>query len=347
MEQQAHTRKIDLDCLRILACIGVIYNHVMGHAVTESSTLVSYWTLFDYFLCKMAVPVFFMISGTLLLSRTEDYKKTLWRVVRIGLALTLAMTVNYVSYCMETGEKFHIGMLILSVYRDRLGVTYSYWYLYRYMSLLVMMPLLQRMMTQMRARDMRYFLLFAVGVCGASYAVALLWPDLRPNQWLTLPLFSCYIGMLIQGYYLDRCVEKRKGDWIVAAAGLVLFNALAAYLFYRYQMIDAERAWYLDRCDRTSVMLAAGCLFYLVKRLFGRLTLSLRLQRAVSYVGKMTFCIYLVSELLIDRMSGIRGWLDGVMAAGVADRLYVLIVFAAGLLLASVLTRVPLLKKIL
>lgn len=344
MEKAA--RKTYLDAIRILACIGVIYNHVIGPGVIGSAAQPSYLALFSYSLCKTAVPLFFMVTGTLLLARVDTYKKTLYRCLRIVIVLALFIGLNYAVHCLKTGERFDIGTFVLSVYRDRLGITYSYWYLYRYLSLLVMMPLLQRLAPRMTVRDMRYFLLLSVGVCGLALSVSFYAPWLRPNPWLSLPLFSIYIGMLIQGYYVDRHIENSGRYALLACAGVLLCNAIAAYTQYGMWEIDPARAWFLDRCDRTSVTLAAGCIFYIVKYLDGRVRLTQRAQRAISYVGRLTFPIYLVSELLIDNLSFVREWLAARMPAFGAERLYVLAVFAVGLGIAAVLTRIPLVRKL-
>ena len=340
-------RKTYLDGIRILACIGVIYNHVVGPGVIEGGAPASFLPLFAYFFCKAAVPLFLMISGTLLLSRVDTYQKTLLRCLRIVLALAFAIFLNYAAYCLQTGEAFDLGKYVLSVYRDRLGITYSYWYLYRYVSLLIMLPVLQRLTVRMNKRDVRYFLLFSVGVCGCALAGEFFLPWLRPNERLSLPLFSVYIGMLLAGYYVDRYVPEKRGYRIAAGCMLLLCNAISAALMFYAQRIDMANAWYIDRCDRTCVVLAAGSVFYLLKCADAKAVLSDRVRSGISRVGKLTFAVYLVSELLIDSLDCVRTWLSGRMPLWCADRLYVGIVFLAGLAIAAALTRIPLVKKLL
>lgn len=344
MEQT--TRKTYLDAARILACIGVIYNHVMGYALVERAGA-GFLPMFAYFLSKQAVPLFLMITGALLLPRVDSYKRTLLRFLRIAAALTLAMALNYALYCLREGEAFDVGRLILSVYRDRIGITYSYWYLYRYLSLIVMLPILQRLTARMRLCDIRYFLFFSIFVCGTLFSVRFFCPDIHPSEPLSIPLFSVYIGMLLMGFYIDRYVDIRRGYILPACAGLIACTAIAAWLMLRAQAIDLETAWHIDRSERTSVMLAAGCLLYLVKCADGRLALPTRVRSGISRVGRLTFAVYLVSEPLIDNLDFVRAWLWRMTPGYGADLLYVLVVFAAGMAIAAVLTRIPLLKKLL
>ena len=340
------SRKTYLDAIRILACFCVIYNHVMGRAVIEDGPA-SFCALFAYFFSKTAVPLFFMITGALLLPRIDTYKKSFQRFLRIAIALVLFYTLSYAAYCLRGGVPFSAGTLARTIYRDRLGVAYSYWYLYRYLSILVMLPILQRMTARLTQRDIRYFLLIAVGVCGMLYSAQLFAPDARPSEYLTIPLFSVYIGMLLLGLYIDRYAVRKRSYMLLAGAGLLLCVSAAAFLTMRAQVADMDTARQLDRCERTSVVLAAGCAFYLLKCFDAGAALSVRVRNGISRVGRLTFTAYLVSEMLIDALYAIRAWLQTRLPVFGADMLYVCVVFAAGMAIATVATRIPLLKKLL
>lgn len=71
------SRETFLDLLRIIACFLVIVNHTNSVIFLGSSpdSLDWYVSLTYFFISKIAVPIFFMISGYLLLKKEDNYKK--------------------------------------------------------------------------------------------------------------------------------------------------------------------------------------------------------------------------------------------------------------------------------
>ena len=71
-------KKVYLELLRILAIIFVLFNHTrsLGYSLyANTENPFSYWgSLSLSILCKAAVPIFFMVSGGVLLGRQETLK---------------------------------------------------------------------------------------------------------------------------------------------------------------------------------------------------------------------------------------------------------------------------------
>ena len=73
----AKKRLLSLDFMRIFAILLVIFNHTDNRGfyrfLTDDPGTFLYWfNLFFSILCKAAVPLFFMISGALLLNKEES-----------------------------------------------------------------------------------------------------------------------------------------------------------------------------------------------------------------------------------------------------------------------------------
>ena len=66
-----------LDHLRILACFLVIVNHTNPavYSVASVHGLTWYASLLYHYLCRMAVPLFLMISGACLLHKRDSWKR--------------------------------------------------------------------------------------------------------------------------------------------------------------------------------------------------------------------------------------------------------------------------------
>ena len=151
-----NSKKIYLECLRIIAMILVIFNHtgLQGYTLfTIRQKSVFFWGyLFCSIACKIAVPLFFMISGSLLLPKQESirtvYQKRLSRFV---IVLLLFSAVQMVFRMFAYGEPITLSGYIEGVYAKNLAT--AYWYLYAYLGVLVMLPLLRRLAQGMTSED--------------------------------------------------------------------------------------------------------------------------------------------------------------------------------------------------
>ena len=147
------SRKAYLDLMRIVACILVIFNHLPGFELYITTSGISQFIYMSIsVITKMNVPIFFLISGALLLNKKESITITLRkRVSRIIIAIFLftgiivlinviPMYINGTGYALRT-------VFTNWIYSSLTNTGYSpipYWFLYSYLGFLFMLPFLQR-----------------------------------------------------------------------------------------------------------------------------------------------------------------------------------------------------------
>ena len=94
-------KRLDYELMRILAIFLVVFNHTdtrgfFLYQVPGCSGLNAVLSLLLATICKIAVPLFFMISGGLLLHRQESLKDLFRkRIVRMGIVLVLFSGILY------------------------------------------------------------------------------------------------------------------------------------------------------------------------------------------------------------------------------------------------------------
>lgn len=148
------SRKNYFDIMRILAIFLVVFNHLPGYALYQISNEYMVWPyMFITMFTRINVPLFFMISGALLLSREENYKTLfLKRILRFIIVI---FVFELILYC-EYGNNGY-NMSILDFFRGMLSGTiygaYSYWYLYAYLGMLLMLPFLRKICSQIKKQD--------------------------------------------------------------------------------------------------------------------------------------------------------------------------------------------------
>ena len=339
--QRAATRKTYLDALRVLACLCVIYNHVSGQSMRLFSGASGAAALFVFFLSKSAVALFLMISGAVLLGRCDSYRKIWLRMLRVLLTLVLFSAFYYGMDCLKNGAAFELPAYLALLAGGR--ASNALWYLSLYLGVLAALPLLQRLSLRLTRADYRYFIAWALLFAGVMPTLGANWPALQLNGSFQLVLFSVPLGLVLLGRYADASVGMNGRRALLAVAAAVLLAAAPTV----FTLCDTALHGMFDNYFLPFATGTAACLFLAVKWLDTRLPQDARLRGAVSRLGRLTFCTYLISDFLIEKLQFIREALVPALRVNGAGVAYVLIVMAAGLAVSAVLTRVPGLKKLL
>ena len=123
-------RRYHIDILRLLACFAVIINHFDPGFLafnTQPEGSLSYWCLlFLSVFCKFAVPLFFMISGALLLRKTESINQIITK--RTSKVLLSLITTSVFYYFFEKYVIARDDYAVSMVYTNE--AEYHLWYLY-------------------------------------------------------------------------------------------------------------------------------------------------------------------------------------------------------------------------
>lgn len=335
-----------LEALRIIACFFVIVNHtVMGEILVQNPGGKKWLVLTAYFfLCKIAVPLYLMISGVLFLGHVDSYRKCFGRIVRIVLDIVIFSLLYYVRSWYVNRFEFSFVEFLKLIARQHM--TNAYWYLYLYLGLLIMLPLLQRLAAGMGRHEYQYLLLFAVVFFGTMPIFTHYIPGLGYHSLLTVAFFPVYVGIVFMGYYLANHVEIKStyaAASVVVVAVCVLFQVGATYQEYLRTPDD-----YMFFDDRTflPITLSAAAVFYLA-RWIQTIIKSERFWCVVTFIGGATFGTYLLSDLLIELYTGFYIGLMSRMNIVCAVVVYQVVVFVTGILITLVLKRIPYVKKLL
>lgn len=223
------------DFLRAFAIFAVILCHVDG--------LIGY----SFYNLKLAmpglltcialtgVPIFFMLSGALLLNRTyslkEFYKKRFSRIMPPFIFWTLL--------------SIFIGVLALNWTNKNaidyfFGITSPTWYVWVLIGVYLIIPIINSFLKEYKLKGLEFFL--------AIWVITILFNTYQPYFLKTLELsyFAGYIGYVILGYYLDNKEFKLsdKNMFFIGILIFILFTIVHMIIFYR--MIPLSTDHYLN-----------------------------------------------------------------------------------------------------
>ena len=349
-------RKLHLDFLRILAAFLVLVHHselmeLLDH--TQSGMrgifVLSCMTSFVF----VNVPLFFMISGALLLSREESDRELYGR--RIPRFLLLTFLVNLFTYVYRCYPSFNTADFFRGFFAGIMDETH--WYLYAYLGLLVCLPFLRRAargMTHTEAvvlvcmRFLFYSLLPGLN-CITNYKG---YPAVPVSSAFSVPFAAADILFFpVMGYYLEEKLPWEKADRRWAAVSLAVMGGGlgAGALVNCHEGLRMSSSGSLLRLFSYAVAMAT---FVLAKYLFTRPhregTCRQRFEAILKTASSLMLGVYILEPVL---RPAVKPLLIGWMGEGASPALtaawycvFGLVVYAA---ITWVLKKLPVLRIIL
>ncbi len=239
---QSAPKLLHLEFLRIFAIILVIYNHTGTFVIPrgEIGGMADWLIYFGSTTCKVAVPLFFMISGALLLGRQEDYttlyRKRVWRFF-VVLAAFIFIQHLWKVIIGEYNVQPHafVANYVHGIIREDGGNASVTWFLYAYLMLLVFLPFIRALAAKIQARDYLYLLILCCAMeialkvpYGLHYGSIYFMFAHTPFMPLTkaCPFTAGYGAFyMLMGFYAERHLAERMQSpafrWGLAGVSLV------------------------------------------------------------------------------------------------------------------------------
>ena len=351
--QAEDKRNYVFDFLRIFACFMVIINHTNSWIFNKYFPSVSgQISLFLFFLSKTGVPLFFMISGSLLLGKRDGFRIAYGkRALRILIDIVI---FSILTTCLIRRDlsAFSLEFFVSLVQRPCIV---SYWYLYSYLSLMLLLPFLQHMVSAMSSKDFAVFLGITFLVKQGSSFLPVLGFPVSISGFFSDNFFSGGIFYLLMGYYISNYVVKwidrfGKGKTAVCLTcsvlliGGILFSWFLTGQEY-YQ--NGKFVLKLDNVYNLPITVYSTALFLLALLLFQKRKISKSVAKIVCTISQATFGVYLIHNVGIMATRRILNFL----CTKINDLLAVLImdvfIFSACTILIVLIRKIPGMKKIL
>ncbi len=346
-------REIWLDILRVIAAFLVIVNHTNSDVFQSVTPAEGTWWLSIawYALCKIAVPLFVMVSGAVLLGRQDSFGKCL---ARLGRTVGALLAFSYLYFLHDAW--IHYGLwpraLRLDVFFQQVWtqqIADSFWYLYFYAGLMLALPLLQRLSCAMSDRDAAYLIILSVVLDAGWPLLTHFIPALTLPFSFAVPGFTGLIGLFFAGWQLRRRVKPMHTmPWLIVLIASVLIGVVLVHTEYT-ALNGAGKYWaFMDDRTKPSLFVIVGAIstFQLI-RCLGDRPMSQRSQRIWMELGGCTFAIYLLQQWVIAQTE-YRLFLPLCSTLPVFSALLIweAVVFLFCLMAAMVLKRIPGLKKL-
>lgn len=345
-------RELWLDALRILAAFLVIVNHTNSDVfqASDPSGLTWWLSIAWYVLCKLAVPVFVMISGACLLGKQDRFGRCFGRFLRIAGAL-LVFSYGYFLHDAWVNYGLWPRMFRLDIFFQKvwtMQIADSFWYLYFYAALMLMLPFLQRLVSTLKPGELTGLIGLCIGFGMVWPMVSALVPAFALPAYLDLPLFGGMLGLLLLGWQIRRMKAPGKRQMALSAA-VFAFSVFISVALLRWQVQPDTKYWrFMDDRMNPSPFVAASAasLMVLCRGWFSR-PMSSKAQKCWTELGACAFGIYLLQQWVIAQTE-FRLFVPLCQVLPVFPALLVweAVIFLICLLAAIIMRRIPVLKKL-
>lgn len=350
-EKLEKRNKYYLDALRVVALLLVMYNHSPAFLSFQYQSGLEYEiSMFLSMVCKAAVPVFFMISGALLLGKDESfadlYRK---RILKCVAAIVLFSFLYFLKLVIRGEMTFSIIGFFKSIVCNVIFL--PYWYLYSYLGFLMILPFLRSLARNM-TRQMFYYLILLQLTFGCILPVL----GTLAGFWITGYLsVSAILNTLIfyplAGYGIDRYISDSEYRNI---KGLLLnLLIIPTFLATRVMVINdfTENGSYRENYIGYLIAVPTLLIFFDLKLLFGKWQNNAggRMKKLMPFLGDKTFGMYFldgfigtggVMEIVFQTLSPFVGFIPAYL-------IEILCVFFIRLVGVTILKKLPLFKSII
>lgn len=307
-KSDANKRVYYLDVMRTVACFLVILLHTSAYYLLDKFGSLDFW-IGDCVngLTRVAVPLFVMISGALLLN--EDYQYTFEKMKRHIKRMVIFFVFWSSLYCFVfhvlSPVAKHTPVSVKEVLSALITGHYHLWYVYLIIGIYLIIPILRLWVKKENLVYVRYFLLISFAlcffVCQVITVIGYYFEDFTALQTVYASINLQYVGgytaYLLLGWYLSEFeVRNKKRLYILGGIGAAISIVGTGLL-----SITLNDVVQLFENTSINVLAASVATFVFIKDKCSEKKYNLTLsRRLVSFVSSRSLGIYAVHAGLVS-----------------------------------------------
>jgi surface polysaccharide O-acyltransferase-like enzyme len=292
-----------VDWLRAAAMFLVVTIHVSGQLTNVWGQIpASQWIVADVYggIARVSVPLFFMISGYLLLPRTESlrsfYTKRMARILVPFIAWSLIYLAWFCGGHPNTCTPGLVQQLLLVQ-----GTYYHMWFLYVLISVYLILPVLRLIVRPGTDNGLLWYVICLWIIFQPLMTIAAKLWNFQVN--ISAPLATGFLPYFLLGYLLGEITLTRR--MIVASLLIVLLGALVTVVgTYLMTRSDGQfNGFFYDFLGLNVIIASAGA--FVLLRWIGNVPrlASPGSQSIARSLASASFGIYLIHILIIESLS--------------------------------------------
>ena len=275
-----------IDIVKFIAVLFIILAHIVWIVEQEihiKGNLLNDFLTINRIIATLGVPLFMMVSGSLLLGKDFKLKSDIFAFYKRGLLpLFVTAEIWIVIYCLVTNRPFSFKEMLLSMtFLNKPEV--HLWYV----RLIVIYYLLIPFLNCLRSKRFSFYISLLIVIAAFTFIY---------NGWLILKgdicptnsnrSYFCYLIYMAIGYKMSRIKLSKS----ILAISFILAIVGGHILFLSLMRVNYF-LWY----DNPMIALISMSLFYIIRHLCN----SFKDNKLIVEISKMSYGIYLSHFILI------------------------------------------------
>ncbi|MDY4281125.1 MAG: acyltransferase [[Pasteurella] mairii] len=289
-----------LDVARAIAIFLVVFTHIHERIGVNSILIKGIF----YDIDRLGVPLFFMISGGLILPKLTNinivvfYKK---RVPQFLLVLVLYSMLTTLIYKITNGVDFSKAikdsiLLHNGIYPASNGNAHQLWFMYSIIQLYLIAPFLAKLLENLTDNEILLFLIFSIILTQFKFTF-----NIDFLKRLGTNFIGEYVNFFILGYLF--IYRNKRINLIISIILLVIPILLSLwYEAYKGEFINSLH-WYSSSLQ---ILISSIGLINLIRNLFT----NAKSSRFVEYISRYSFGIYLSHYLFIYLFLDVKNYIN-------------------------------------
>lgn len=321
-----------LDVLRVLAIMAVISVHSTATPVENLDFIgTQHWWIGNCIngCLRWAIPIFFMISGALLLSSVKEekigsfYKKTFKRLVIPFLVWSVLYFLFKHYYFMRDAKApiEMIGLFFQELLFDRI---YNHlWFMYIILTMYLLAPFLKKMIQRLTRNELLVWIGIWIGlsfiyplICSIYNSIT---GDVLTISFLDIPFFTGFMGYFVLGYYLSKYEIKKIYKYLIYLGGFISTISVPLLTYTLSAGSEKLDETFYGHFAITSLFMGMAMFLY-IKNINWDKVFNHRIKTLLSSASQATFGIYfshMMIQIVIFGPLLSKLYIDGIGTAGV------------------------------
>ncbi|MBF0176729.1 MAG: acyltransferase family protein [Magnetococcales bacterium] len=338
-----------IDILRIIGTFSVVWIHSAAPLLYKFNkiSIMNWWVgnIYDS-MARMCVPLFFMISGFLLLNKSEApsvfFQKRLYKVVLplIAWSILYILWKHYIEGKGSPSFYIFFSLVITPAY-------FHLWFLYAIIGIYLFMPIL-RIITQHSSNETLYYFVFLWFVAVSVIPFFEMLTGIKSV--IDLQMISGYIGYFVLGLLLGE-VKVNAKFFILSVVVFIVSVFATAFSTYYFTVERGVFVGYFYGHLTPNVIVMSISFFVFIKYLSENSSIinNAKAKKIIEPLSAASFGIYLVHAMVLYILS--RGYFGLRLNAFTADAYYsipatAISTYIVSFIIVYFLQSIPFIKKI-
>ena len=323
-------RILYIDIIKVFALLFVIFNHSDDILISSKMYIrIIHNSLF--YLSKSAVPLFLMVSGSLLMEKKDSIPKLIKRIIRVLIPLIIITII----WTMTHSNAINIlGMI------DPFNVNYFpywLWYLQALLLLYILMPLIRIITLKNKDKSsFKYIIIILTLLSSITFTVVNI--IFKKNQLVITNLLPMPILYFIYGYILSK-TNNKKIVKNISFITLIIAISIPAYIATNL-MLKKQSYFFLD--DYRNIYT------FIISYYFEKYRKENIFTKVIIHLSNNSYGIYLLHVFVIELILKTE-FIKQLIEFNKLEGIFVLIILVIIILdiITSILRKIPGIKKIL